>query len=200
MATSNVAAIILAAGEASRFRAAAGAQGPVTKLVADYRGKALVRHVAEAALAAGLAPVIVVMGHAADAVQDTLADLQVRFVSNPDYASGMGTSLRQGFTALDRTTDAAMVLLGDMPLVDVELISALVAAFADDVTAVVPVYDGQRGNPVVLSTKLAPEIAALTGDAGARNILRERKDVREVPVNNPATRLDIDTPDALANL
>ena len=63
---SRIAAIILAAGQASRFRAAAGESGPATKLVAQLEGKPLVRHVAEAALASRAAPVIVVTGHADD--------------------------------------------------------------------------------------------------------------------------------------
>jgi molybdenum cofactor cytidylyltransferase len=194
--------VILAAGEASRFRAAAGASGPVTKLVAQHEGKALIRHVAEAALGAGLAPVIVVTGHAEAAVANALAGLDVTLVRNPDYASGMASSLKAGLAAAP-AVDAAMVLLGDMPLVSTSLIARLVQAFRDQprAAAVLPVHAGVRGNPVLLSAALFPDLAKLTGDAGARQILRGRDaDVVEVVVDEPATRLDVDTPDALSAL
>ena len=200
MMKNKIAAVILAAGEGKRFRAASGTQALATKLIADYKGKPLVRHVVDAALAAGLAPVIVVTGHAADDVKRTLVNCPVRYVQNNDYASGMGSSLRLGFAALDGQTGGAMVLLGDMPLVDAALISEMTRVFADDVSAIVPVFEGERGNPVLLSMRLAPEIAVLTGDAGARYLLRGREDVREIVVSTPAARLDIDTPDALKNL
>jgi molybdenum cofactor cytidylyltransferase len=202
MPTSRIAGVILAAGEASRFRAAAGADGPVTKLVAQHEGKALVRHVAEAALGAGLAPVIVVTGHAEEAVADALAGLDVTLVRNPDYASGMASSLNAGLASVP-AVDAALVLLGDMPLVSASLIAQLVQAFRDNpqAAAVLPVHAGVRGNPVLLSSALFSDLAKLTGDAGARQILRGRDaDVVEVDVNEPAARLDVDTPDALRDL
>src|SRR6476620_2823980 len=115
MPTSKVAGVLLAAGAATRFRKAAGALGPVTKLVAQHEGKPLVRHVAEAALAAGLAPLIVVTGHAQDAVEQALHDLTFTAVHNAAYASGMASSLKAGLAAVPADAQAAIVLLGDMP-------------------------------------------------------------------------------------
>mgnify|MGYP003335977593 CR=1 FL=1 len=79
-------------------------------------------------------------------------------------------------------------------------IGEIARAYRNDVAAVVPTFDGVRGNPVLLSASLAPEIAQLSGDKGARQILRGRDDVCELPVASPAARLDIDTPDMLKNL
>jgi molybdenum cofactor cytidylyltransferase len=203
MATSRVAGVLLAAGEATRFRKAAGAQGPVTKLVAQHDGKALVRHVAEAALAAGLSPLIVVTGHAQDAVREALHDLAFTPVHNPAYASGMASSLKAGLSAVPADAQAAIVLLGDMPLVSAALIAQLAAAFAQHprAAAVVPVHEGVRGNPVLLSRAMFAQIMELTGDAGGRQVLRGRDaDVIEIAVNEPASRIDIDTPDALRML
>ena len=90
MARNDIGAIILAAGQGARFRAAGG-EG--SKLLAPYHGKALVRHVAEAALAAHLGGVMIVTGADGDHVRAALADLPVSFVENEDYASGMGSSL-----------------------------------------------------------------------------------------------------------
>ncbi|MDB5643230.1 MAG: 4-diphosphocytidyl-2C-methyl-D-erythritol kinase [Hyphomicrobiales bacterium] len=203
MTTIEVAGVLLAAGEASRFRAAAGADGPETKLVAQHRGKALVRHVAEAGLAAGLAPLVVVTGHAQDAVRAALADLPLIYVHNANYAGGMASSLKAGLAQLPSNACAALVLLGDMPLVSPALIAKLVAAFANDpqAIAVLPVHEGVRGNPVLLSRAVFAEIMQLSGDAGARQVLRGRDaDVVEVDVDESAARLDVDTPAALRDL
>jgi molybdenum cofactor cytidylyltransferase len=203
MSTSKVAGVLLAAGEATRFRKAAGAQGPVTKLVAQHEGKPLVRHVADAALAAGLSPLIVVTGHAQDAVREALHGLAFTAVHNSAYASGMASSLKVGLAAVPPDAQAAIVLLGDMPLVSATLIAQLTEAYAQHprALAVVPVHEGVRGNPVLLSRALFPQIMELTGDAGARQVLRGRDaDIVEIAVNEPAARIDIDTPDALRDL
>ena len=198
----EIAAIVLAAGKASRFRAAAGPDGPETKLVAHHAGKALVRHVAEAALAAGLSPVVVVLGHARDAVLRELDGLAVTAVDNPDYESGMASSLSVGLRGLPAEASGVVVLLGDMPLVGADLIERLVAAFAvrPDAAAVTPSFEGRRGNPVLLSAKLFPSLARLQGDAGARQVLQGRTDVVEVAVEDASSRIDVDTPDSLRRL
>lgn len=191
----SVAAIVLAAGRGTRF-------GASPKMLADLQGKPLVRHVAEAALAAGLRPVLVVTGHASGEVRAALAGLDIALVPNPAYAEGLSTSLKAGFAALAPQAESALVLLGDMPLVGPDLIRALAAAWteAGGPPALVPTYAGRRGNPVVLSRALGPEIAGLTGDAGAGPLLREREGVVEHPVDDPAVTADVDTPQALARL
>jgi len=199
----KIAAIILAAGEASRFRAAAGEQGPQTKLVALHQGKPLVRHVAEAALAAGLTPVIAVTGHARDNVAQALSGLDLQHVQNDAYATGMASSLKAGVEALPAHVGGFVVLLGDMPLVSAGLIRSLVDAYLDDplADAIVPLLDGERGNPVLLSQRMAPRIMQLSGDAGARKILQDPGlKIVEMPIADEAARIDIDTPQALAAL
>lgn len=197
MARSEIGAIILAAGKGARFRAGGGTG---SKLLALYQGKPLVRHVAEAALGANLAGVMVVTGHEHQNVRAALDGLPLIFVQNADYASGMASSLKIGFAARPKDWQSAIILLGDMPLVDAALIGEIADADRDDFIAIVPVFDGVRGNPVLLSAKLASDIENLSGDAGARHLLRERKDVIELPVKHGAAHVDIDTPDALAHL
>ena len=200
---SSVAAIILAAGQASRFRAAAGEAGPATKLVAQMDGKPLVRHVAEAALSSNARPVIVVTGHADEAVRAALDSLPLTFVHNEAYATGLASSLQRGLASVPTDCAGALVLLGDMPLVSPEIIGRLIAAFADTTStkAVAPVRDGQRGNPVLLSRALFPAVAALSGDVGARALLAAAQgEIVEVPVESRAVTFDVDTPDALARL
>ena len=186
------------AGRASRFRAAAGEAGPATKLVAQLHGKPLVRHVAEAALASRARPVIVVTGHADEAVRAALDGLDVSFVANPDYESGIASSLKRGCAAVPATCAATLVLLGDMPLVSAAVIDRLVDVFAAEpgIGAVAPTFDGKRGNPVLISRALFPQVAHLSGDVGAKPLLAGAS-VREVPLDDEAVAFDVDTPDAL---
>jgi molybdenum cofactor cytidylyltransferase len=190
---SAVAALVLAAGQGSRF-------GPRFKLLAPLDGKPLVRHVVEAALASSADPVLVVIGHRAEEVEAALADLPVTFVRNPDYAEGLSTSLRAGLDRCPAAADAVIVLLGDMPLVEPALIDRLIGAWDGTASAVVPTCEGRRGNPVLLSGALAPALRTLEGDAGAGPVLRMRSDVLELPVSDRSVLMDVDTADALARI
>lgn len=193
---SRVAAIVLAAGRATRM-------GGPNKLLADLGGKPLVRHAVEAALASAASPVVVVTGHQAEAVERALGDLTVVRVRNPDYAEGLSTSLRAGVDALPDGIDGALVLLGDMPQVSAGLIDRLIGAFdpAAGRLAVVPVREGHRGNPVLFARRFFPALRQVTGDVGGRGLLGEHgAAVVEVPVEGDGAFLDIDTPEALAAL
>jgi molybdenum cofactor cytidylyltransferase len=192
---SDVAAIILAAGRGTRFDAG-------TKLLTLLDGKALVRHVAQAAIASMVEPVIVVTGHRSGEIEAALDDLKPRFVSNPSYAEGMSTSLKAGFSELPDDAEAAIILLGDMPLIGSSLIDTLVIAWREmgKPAALIPTLNGRRGNPVILSRTLDGQIAELTGDTGAGPILRNRSDVVEYPVDEPSIFQDIDTAEGFRKL
>lgn len=191
----TVAAIVLAAGLGSRF-------GEASKPLAPFQGKAMIRHVCEAALASKAAPVIVVVGHRGEEVAAALDGLDVAIVACPDYAQGLSRSLRAGFAALPDAAPGALVLLADMPLVAPETLDALIDAFAraPDAPAILPVHEGRRGNPALLSRALVPEIMRLEGDHGAGPLLRGRAGIVEIEVASPAIFADADTPDDLARL
>ena len=192
----TIAALILAAGTASRYRAADPTVA--TKLVARLDGVPLVRRVAEAALGTGARPLVVVTGHAAAEVRAALDGCAVGFAHNPDYAAGLASSLRAGLLALPPEASGTLVLLGDMPGVTAPLLERLIAAFgADpDADAAVPVHGGRRGNPALLGRALFAQVEALTGDEGARRLLARARLV-EVPVDDDAVLLDVDEPAAL---
>ena len=192
----RVAAILLAAGTASRYRAAD--PSVATKLVARLGGVPLVRLVAEAALASRAAPVVIVTGHAEAEVRSALDGLPVSFASNADFATGMASSLRVGLAALAPDCDGALVLLADMPGVTAPLLDDLIGAFSTSVgaEAIVPVHGGRRGNPALLSRALFAAALALTGDEGARRLLARAR-VVEVPLDDDAVLLDVDEPDML---
>jgi molybdenum cofactor cytidylyltransferase len=190
----KVAAIVLAAGRSMRM-------GTINKLIAEIGGKPLVRIAAEQALASRAQPVIVVTGHERERVEAALAELPVRFVNNPDFADGLGTSLRAGIAAVPPDAEAAIVCLGDMPQVDTGLIDKLIAAFDPERGAlvVVPTFDGRRGNPVVWSRRFFRDLMSISGDIGARHLIGTYAEaVVEVPVAGEAALTDVDTPESFS--
>ena len=195
----EIAAVILAAGRASRFRAAGGREA--TKLVAPFGGRPIVRRVAEAALNACTRPVVVVVGHAREAVEAALEGLPVETAYNADFASGLASSLRTGLSALPPRIDGAVILLGDMPKVEPGLIDALVEAFAarPEASAAAPVRDGRRGNPVLLARRIFGPAMDLSGDEGARKLLPALPltEMIDVDAESWDASFDVDTPSDL---
>jgi len=190
----HVAAVVLAAGRSTRM-------GAINKLIAEIGGKPLVRIAAEQALASRASPVIVVTGHERERVQAALDGLPVRFVHNPDYAEGLGTSLKAGIAAVPAEADGAIVCLGDMPQVDSALIDRLIAALDPERGAliVVPSIAGRRGNPVVWSRRFFHDLTTIAGDIGARHLIGAYAEaVVEVPVADDAALTDVDTPESLS--
>jgi molybdenum cofactor cytidylyltransferase len=189
----NIAAIVLAAGRSSRM-------GGPNKLLAEIGGRPLVRIVVEEALASHARPVIVVTGHQRERVEAALASLPVKFLHNPNFADGLGTSLKTGIAALPGEVDGVIVCLGDMPQVDAGLIDRLIGALDPDKGAlvVVPTIDGKRGNPVVWSRRFFGDLMTVEGDIGARYLIgRYPEAVAEVPLSGMAAFTDVDTPEAL---
>lgn len=189
----KVAAVVLAAGRSSRMGS--------NKLLEHLHGKPVLRHVVETALASRAGPVTVVTGHQADEVALALAGLDVTFAHNARFGEGMATSLQAGIAAVPDSCAATLVMLGDMPLVTPAIVNRLVDNLAGQVAAraVVPIADGRRANPVIITRSLFGEVAALSGDAGARKLLDQAgNDVIEVVIDDAGVLLDVDTPDALA--
>lgn len=209
---SFVSAVVLAAGRGLRM----GARAKQLLLV-DRRP--LIVHVVEHALASTVDEIVVVLGHEAAAVRGVLGACRasvdgetmrgartrgtaIRFVVNPDYASGMASSLRAGLGGVDSRAAAALVLLGDQPDVMAADIDAVVGAYrAAGGVAIRALYTGTRpataGHPVLLDSRLWAEVCAVQGDQGAREVLsRHRAEVRSIEIAKVAPG-DIDTPQDL---
>jgi molybdenum cofactor cytidylyltransferase len=200
-----IAAVLLAAGSARRFD---GTQKLLAMVPTKDGAVALVRHSVAGLLSAGLPNVVVVTGRDDDQVRRALNGMDVRFVFNPDYASGLSTSLKKGLSEALRLwpkADELLVALGDQPLTGTGIIEALLSV---DRTPhdrrrhpiVVPRFRGQYGNPVLFARELAPELLEVTGDRGARAIIeRDPSRVRYVDFDR-AMPLDVDTVRDLAAL
>ena len=207
----GIAAILLAAGGGSRLGGG--------KLLLPWRGLPLIAHLLRTlGQTHGLDSLTIVLGHRADAVREALTDslagfpVPVEFTRNRNWRKGLGASLAVGLKhALAApgggAVNSALFLLGDQPLVTADTLNALIRAHAEALArtpghpATVPVYRGQRGNPVILSQRLFPRLMTLSGDAGARHILRELDaELLRVAVDDPGVAHDVDTPEAYAAL
>jgi molybdenum cofactor cytidylyltransferase len=190
----RIGALVLAAGLSSRMG--------TNKLLQEWRGKPLLRWTVEAALASDAHPVIVVTGNESKKIEDALHGLDVQFAHNRDYRNGLSTSLKAGLAALPESADGIAVLLGDMPEVSTNLINRMISAFSppDNRMICIATHEHRRGNPVLWGRMFFPEIAELTGDEGAKKLLRAHEDlVCEIETDGAVLR-DIDTPEALAAL
>ena len=123
-------------------------------------------------------------------------------VHNPDYATGLASSLRAGIRAAPADCDGALILLGDMPGIGAGDLDRLLDAFAAAPEAiVVPVHEGRQGNPVLWPRRCFPDLMQLEGDAGAKRLIAAHGEhVREVGMGTSAIFADVDTPEALARL
>jgi molybdenum cofactor cytidylyltransferase len=184
------AAVILAAGMSSRMGS--------NKLLADIEGRPLITRTVERVQASGVDEVIVVTGHQASAVRAAVTGVQL--VHNPEFTTGLASSLRAGIEAADGF-DAAFICLGDMPLIRPEDLKRMMAAFTPERNIVAPAKMGQLGNPVLWGKVHFAELMALSGDKGARAILEaQRGKIIEVEVSDDSIMLDADTPEALAKI
>lgn len=189
----RVAGLVLAAGGGSRYGS--------PKALVRLRGRLLVERAADLLAAGGCDPVVVVLGAAADQVLAAarLPRAGVRTVVNPDWPTGMGSSLRVGLAAVPAEADAVVVTLVDTPGLGPESVRRLVAAGGPD-GAAQATYGGRRGHPVLLGRTVITEVAAAaTGDRGAGPWLAAHPErVRLVPCDGTGDPRDVDVPDDLA--
>lgn len=183
-----VAGVVLAAGRSVRFH------GHPKQLIA-WNGEPLLVHTLRTALESRLDPVVVVLGHAAEEISPLLAGLGVEEVRNPDYASGLASSVRAGLGGVEASAQAALFLPADQPFLTSGLIDRLIGAYAASRhRIVVPAAAGRPGSPVLWDRSLFGELAGLTGDTGGRSLLKRfGKEILTVEVQDPLELADLDS-------
>ena len=183
-----MAGLLLAAGQGSRL-GQPKALVEVGGMTLAERGVALLRD-------GGADPIVMVTGAAPVSLPGVIT------AHNPDWRTGMGSSLREGLETLPADRDAVVIALVDQPLIGAEAVRRLIAAFAGGAQVAVACYAGKPRNPVLISrAHWAEAAAAARGDAGARGFLRARQDlVTPVECGDAGSPDDLDTPADLARI
>jgi molybdenum cofactor cytidylyltransferase len=185
----NVGAIILAAGDSSRFGQA--------KQLLSFQGESLVRRAVRTAIEAGCACVTVVVGDARDRIETELRETPAVIVENPEWQRGLGTSIRCGLRhllSLRPEIDAVVLLACDQPFADASVITSLIAQRENSHKPIVACsYANTLGIPALFDRACFESLLALPDDSGAKALIASRSaDVAQIEFEKGA--IDIDTP------
>ena len=189
-----ISAVILAAGMSTRM-------GGPNKLLLAYRGTSLIANTVDQVTRARVGETLVVVGHQAHLVREALAGKAVRFVDNPGFAEGQGSSVQAGVRAVSPAATGIMICLTDLPQVETadlnRLIDGFETALAQGRNVAVPVFQGERGNPVLIAAGYREEMLATRGPvAGCKGIVKRCPErVQSVEMPNDHVLRDIDTMD-----
>lgn len=186
---SDIWGIVLAAGESSRMK--------VQKLLLPYQGKTIIEKVIENVKLSGVDNTLVVVGSDRDEILGVIEHLPVSSCYNHNYKQGMLSSVKLGFRSLPGTFGAALVFLGDQPMVPAEAVNIILLAYRQSHKGIViPVYKKKRGHPLLIDSKYRDEIEKLEDRESLRSLASKfPTDVLEVEVNLPGILADLDTPE-----
>ncbi len=184
---SEVAAVVLAAGMSRRMGS--------PKQLLRIDGKTVLEHTLKNVRASVVDEIVLVLGHAADAVEKEISTEGIKVVRNEGYQQGMGTSLRAGLAAVGSEAKAALIVLADQPFVQAATLNRLIDYHGSaQPQIVIPTYRGFRGNPVLLDRSIFPELRELSGDVGCRAIFGSHtENIRKLAVDDAGILLDIDS-------
>ena len=185
-----VAGILLAAGTSSRMGR--------NKMLFELNGESVLRGAVRRALAGGLSPLVVVLGHESDKAYKEIEDLPCQWALNPLYEEGINTSLKSGILTVkhEPRVAGAMVLLADMPFVTPEMIAAMIDRYRkSDAPLVISDYEGVNAPPMLYDRSLFNELLMMTGEGCGRQVVKRHKEEAEVLPWPSAALADIDVPE-----
>ena len=184
-----ICALVLAAGQSRRMG--------VQKLLLPFGGKTVIAHIVDQLLVSHVDEIHVVVGCQAKRISRELSGRPVSIVNNPNYKSGMLSSVRCGLRAIPQQCLAVLVALGDQPSVTSKLIDQMLQAFATtEKRILVPLYKGKRGHPILFSELYRNDILAHYDKVGLRGLLHAHSDdVLELTVSTSAVLSDMDYPE-----
>lgn len=188
--------IILAAGKSTRMRGR-------NKLLVKVEGKPIIRRVVEASLKSKVDEVIVVLGWEADKIKEVLGDLPCRLVLNRDYEKGQSDSVKAGLREVGQTTQAILVLPGDVAMIDPQSINLVIEEYARRKTPIViAAHKGRPGHPILLAKQLFGEIEKIGEPTfGLKAVVKKHSEnIRLVEAGSTNVLQDIDLPEDLKKL
>ncbi len=184
-----ISAILLAAGQSQRM-------GEFKQLL-PYGEKPFVACCVDHLLASRIDELIVVTGHREADVRQVLLDRKIKTVFNPDYKEGMSSSIKCGVQAVNENSEALLIALADQPQISPSVINQVIEAYEKtDPHIVIPVFNNQKGHPIILQAKLKEEILAITPEIGLKQVVRAHEaQTLYVDVADEAVLLDFDYPE-----
>lgn len=189
-----IAAVLLAAGESRRMRE--------FKQLLRLGNKTFVEHCVDNLLASSADEVIVVTGHRESEVRRAIGNRPVKIVHNPDYQSGMTSSIKCGVRQVSDSAEACVISLVDQPRIDTAIIDLLIQSYENGAydrvcsLIVIPTYREKSGHPILLDLALREEILAMDPEIGLRQVvLAHSGAITRVPVSSPAVLEDCDVPE-----
>ena len=193
MGSLRLAIIILAAGQSKRM-------GSINKLLMRIEDRPMIQRVVDVAIEAGSGDICVVTGFECDRIESLMSGYGVSFVHNESFRAGMGTTIAEGVKAIsDQGFDGAMILLGDLPYLRADTVTAVAESFVEyeGRKIVMAAYKGNPGHPVVFPKAFFCELTLLSDDRGAREVYaRHQSRVVRIEVEDPGATRDLDTPRA----
>ena len=187
-----ISAVILAAGESKRM-------GKQNKLLLRLGGETLLVKLVKAVCASDVSQVLVVIGHEAEQIKLELNDFPLRFVHNSNFSNGMTTSIKSGINEVSQNSEGFLIFLADMPYINTSEINKLIHAFVQNrikekKLIVVPVFQGQRGNPGLFSSEFRNDILDHNKDFGCKGVVKNNSEsVLEIKMVNDNILIDVDT-------
>lgn len=188
----KIGAIILAAGLSNRMGE--------PKLLLRVKGEPLISYPVSLASENELNPIVIVTGKDMKQLQQSLATYKdVTYMENPQFESGMASSLKAGIREIQGLVDAAMIFLGDQPFIPSEVIQTLIQEYTlnkeKGVKIIRPRYAGTPGHPIIFDSSLFEQFESLDGDEGGKRVIQaNRKYVKFIDFVNEEWGVDIDTP------
>jgi molybdenum cofactor cytidylyltransferase len=188
-----IAAIILAAGQSKRMGQ--------NKMLLPFGRSTVIESIVTEVTACNLSEVVVVTGHEHEEIAALLANNPVRCVFNSDYdRSEMIVSIQAGLRALSEKIQAALIVLGDQPRIQRDMVQRIVAAYAPH-ALIIPSFQNRRAHPILVDRSLWADVLALPSTATLRDFVRSRADrIRYVEVDSDSVLHDMDTPGDYENL
>jgi len=166
-----ISAILLAAGESKRMV-------DENKLVKKYKNIPLIKHAVSNVLNSSIDELIIVLGYQKEAIEKIIEEnKKIKFIANPNFESGIASSIKKGLDSLSKEIEAFFICLGDMPNVNKEIYNQLInASFSNkDKEIFVPYYQERQANPILFSKKIKDEIQKIEGDFGAKKIIADNE-------------------------
>ena len=187
MAMTNIALVLLAAGGSTRMGS--------PKQLLDYKGRPLIRHAVETAIASGCDPVMVVLGSHVDEIRRALDGLDIVVVENSDWEQGMGTSIRAGISGAEiMGCDGAILALADQPLITAEILKRLVEEHEETGRPIIASeYAGTVGVPAFFTREFFPKLTSLLPSEGCKAVILANLE-QSIRINCPEAETDLDTP------